>query len=295
KKDYVRGVIAGIGVCPSVKAFSTDAYDTLFAIVQHHPDATSKLRDIEDFYITKNKFGGDHGFTLMIKKKDGGEIDVSYLRSATGKKTSTRDVFLACLRVSVDPQIREFKDRTAKVCAICNEKLTKKTGREADHVKHFTTIVDEFIAMQPAPFTYPTETRECNDGTFRYRLTDTDKKDDTPDRSQGHAVIAVVLETMRSNLGDPTTQRMGCTIFSRISEMSEDNDRPLRAFRLNIDDIEHVVKQAAREYRGAGVDWMPHVNTTLQNIASYRRMIRRENNWKENLIDRMNRMHRMWG
>jgi hypothetical protein len=175
KKDYVRGVIAGIGVCPSVKAFSTDAYDTLFAIVQHHPDATSKLRDIEDFYITQNKFGGNHGFTLMIKKKDGGGIDVSYLRSATGKKTSTRDVFLACLRVSVDPQIREFKDNeTAKVCAICNEKLTKKTGLEADHVKHFTTIVDEFIAMQPAPFTYPTETRECNDGTFRYRLTDSE-------------------------------------------------------------------------------------------------------------------------
>jgi hypothetical protein len=175
KKDYVRGVIKGIGICKSIKAVSTDDYDTVLTIVQNHPEATAKLKDIEDFYIIKNTMGA--GFTLMIKKKGGGKMDVSYILSATGKGPSDRAVFHACLRVSVDPQIREFKnnERNTKECALCKKTLTNDTGREADHVKHFATIIDEFISMQPAPFTYPTETKECDDGTYRYRLTDTDR------------------------------------------------------------------------------------------------------------------------
>jgi hypothetical protein len=176
KKDYVRGVIAGIGICKSIKAVSTDAYDTVLAIVQNHPEATAKLKDIEDFYILKNAMGA--GFTLMIKKTSGGKTDVSYLKSATGKGPSPRTVFHACLRVSIDPQIRVFKDgQTTKVCALCKKKITNDTGREADHVNHFATIVDDFVLKQPgcqglSYFSYPTDTRECNDGTHRYRLTD---------------------------------------------------------------------------------------------------------------------------
>jgi hypothetical protein len=186
KKDYVRGIIAGIGICKSIKAVSTDAYNTVLAIVQNHAEATAKLKDIEDFYIMKNvmgaavSYGGNPsnaGFTLMIKKTSGGETDVSYIKSATGKGPSPRTVFHECLRVSVGPQIREFKDNcTDKICALCSKTLTKVSGREADHVKHFATIVDEFILMQPAPFTYPTETKEYNDGTHRYRLTDADSE-----------------------------------------------------------------------------------------------------------------------
>jgi 5-methylcytosine-specific restriction endonuclease McrA len=179
KKTYVRGVIAAIGVCDSVKAFLNGSYETVLAIVQNHPEATAKLKDIEDFYIKENTYGGrfSKGFTLMIKKKGGGEMDVSYITSATGKGPSPRTVFHSCLRVSIDPQIREFKDNeTKKVCALCNKKLTTDTGREADHVKHFVTIVDEFILTRPANFTYPTETKECNDGTYRYRLTDADSE-----------------------------------------------------------------------------------------------------------------------
>ena len=177
KKRYVRGVIEEIGVCDSVKAVSMDAYDTVLAIVQNHPEATAKLKGIEDFYIKKNIYGV--GFTLMIKKTGGVITDVSYIASATGKGPSPRTVFHACLRVSVDPQIRKFKDDcTDKICAmpLCSKKLTKDTGREADHVDHFATIVDDFIKMQPAPFTYPTETKECNDGTYRFRLTDADSE-----------------------------------------------------------------------------------------------------------------------
>jgi hypothetical protein len=172
KQNYVRGVIKGIGICESIKAVSTDAYDTVLAIVQNHPEATAKLQDIEDFYITKNAMGGK-GFTLMIKKTSGGATDVSYIVSATGKGPSPPMVFRTCLRNSIEPQIRKFKDgRTDKICALCSKKFTKDTGREADHIKFFAEIVEEFIAMQPAPFTYPTETKECTDGTCRYLLAD---------------------------------------------------------------------------------------------------------------------------
>jgi hypothetical protein len=92
KQNYVRGVIKGIGICESIKAVSTDAYDTVLAIVQNHPEATAKLQDIEDFYITKNAIGGK-GFTLMIKKTSGGVTDVSYIVSATGKGPSPPMVF----------------------------------------------------------------------------------------------------------------------------------------------------------------------------------------------------------
>ena len=176
KKDYVRGVIAGIGICDSVKAVSMDAYDTVLAIVQNHPEATAKLKDIEDFYIIKNRMGA--GFTLMIKKTGGGDIDVSYITSATGNGPSERTVFHECLRVSVGPQIRKFKSESPEtMCALCSKPLTKDTGREADHYGvHFATIVDDFVEMQTAPFTYPTETKECNDKTHRYRLTDADSE-----------------------------------------------------------------------------------------------------------------------
>jgi hypothetical protein len=179
KKSYVGGVIAGIGICKSIKAVSMRSYQTVLAIVQNHPEATAKLKDVEDFYIKKNTYGGK-GFTLMVKKKGGGECDISYITSATGKGPSPRTVFLACLRVSIDPQIRAFKDgETTKVCALCSKKITKDTGREADHVNHFATIVDDFISIQPgfqslSSYSYPTETKECNDNTYRYRLTDAD-------------------------------------------------------------------------------------------------------------------------
>jgi hypothetical protein len=178
KKKYVSGVIKGIGICRSVKAVSMDSYETLLAIVQNHPEADAKLRGIGDFRITKNKRGGQ-GFTLYIMKTGGGDpMDVSYNTSATGKGKSPRAVFLACLRVSIDPQIRKFKlnETMTQACTMCNKRFTADTGREADHVKHFVTIVDDFIAMQPTPFTYPTETRDCNDGTCQYRLTDADRE-----------------------------------------------------------------------------------------------------------------------
>ena len=180
KLKYVRGAIAKIGICDSVKAVSTTAYDEVFNIVTNHPEATAKLKDIEDFYIKKNPMG--KGFTLMIKKTGGGEVDVSYIVSAMGKGPCARTVFHACLRVSIDPQIRKFKDGvTTNVCAMCTKKLTKDTGREADHIKYFADIVNEFILMQPgctglSSFEYPTETKECNDGTYRYRLTDADSE-----------------------------------------------------------------------------------------------------------------------
>ncbi|KAJ1467054.1 hypothetical protein T484DRAFT_1756164 [Baffinella frigidus] len=179
KKAYVRGVIEEIGICDSVKAVSPGSYDKVLAIVQNHPEATAKLNGIEDFRIQKNAYGGRFakGFTLLIKKAGGGEVDVSYITSATGKRPCPRTVFHSCLRVSIDPQIHAFKDNeTTEVCALCNTTLTVDTGREADHTKHFATIVNEFVSMQPAPFTYPEKTKECNDGTYRYRLTDADSE-----------------------------------------------------------------------------------------------------------------------
>jgi hypothetical protein len=172
RKNYVRSVIAGIGLCTSIKAVSTDAFETVLAIVQNHPEATAKLHDIEDFYITKNAMNGN-GYTLMIKKTTGNAIDVSYIVSATGKGASMPTVFHNCLRVSIEPQTRKFKDGcTDKICAMCSKDFTKDTGCEVDHVKFFAEIVEEFIAMQAAPFAYPTETKECTDGTSRYRLAD---------------------------------------------------------------------------------------------------------------------------
>ena len=125
KMNYVRGVIAGIGICDSVKAVPMDTYDTVLAIVQNHPEATAKLQDIEDFYITKNAMW-EEGYTLMIKKTSGGSDAVSYIISATGTGPAPSTVFNSCLRNSIEPQIRKFKDGcTDKICKLCSKTFTK--------------------------------------------------------------------------------------------------------------------------------------------------------------------------
>ncbi|KAJ1467449.1 hypothetical protein T484DRAFT_1755865 [Baffinella frigidus] len=175
---------------------------------------------------------------------------------------------------------REFQDRKAAM----------KWSTDPQQIMHL---------LFTAP---PTSYAHVLEETAAARMSMLVEKDDTRNKTLGHSVIVVVLEMMRRNLGDPKTQGMGCDIFSRISETSENGGMPPRVFNLNIDDIEHVVKQAAREYRGAGVGWMPHANKTLQNIASFRRMILHREHWTTNLMHRMNRehwtknlMHRMWG
>lgn len=102
------------------------------------------------------------------------------------------------------------------------------------------------------------------------------RDDDTRNKAQGFAVIAVVLGMMRGNLGDSNTQRLGCDIFSRISEMyvAACGGMPPTVFSLNMDDIEHAVEKAVRAYQGTNVDWLQHADTVLQNISSIRGMTR---------------------
>ena len=55
---YAQNLIRRIGVCDSVKAVSMDDYNMVLAVVQNHPEADIKLRDIEDFCIMENAMGG---------------------------------------------------------------------------------------------------------------------------------------------------------------------------------------------------------------------------------------------
>lgn len=171
-EDYVRNLIIKINICDSVKNRGIEYYNKLYDIILKHPDSDSKLRNIEDFKISKNKLN-INAYELYIIKKDGIIEDVSWRICASGKHKKMKQEFVSALRYTIENQIYDFKKISdLTICSLCG--LSTNNTPHIDHIIHFDKIVEDFqkYIKKEAPINFD----NAPDNTNRRMFKEEDKE-----------------------------------------------------------------------------------------------------------------------
>jgi hypothetical protein len=138
-EEYVRSIIVSIGICSSIKSINPDYYNFFIDLFRMHPKYPEKIYNIYDLSITANKISSKQ-FELNIIREDGSTDDISWRNCIYGEK----DNFKTALRVSIDDQIKQFRNNNNKnECALC--KTTDAISYHVDHENHFEEILFNFL------------------------------------------------------------------------------------------------------------------------------------------------------
>jgi hypothetical protein len=151
KKKYIRNILnkikEEIGTEITIKTHNSIYFDFLNDLMDKHSGKEEKLkgRKIKDFKI-KDHTKQIGAIELHIIYENDETDPVSWVQCCGGKKSSTKENFIAALRVCIEPQIKEFrKNLKVFTCWSCGCDLTF-TGYEVDHVNpQFAILVKEFV------------------------------------------------------------------------------------------------------------------------------------------------------
>ena len=141
KQQYIRELLAKIGVCDSVGIY----FDDIKNIVSHHPKADIKLAKLKDFKI-QNSILNKKALQLIIINDDDTITDISWLICASKKLKTNNDNLKAAFRNCILPQIEKFIEQndTSK-CQMCGIELNNNF--HIDHIKMFKEIMEEFLCV----------------------------------------------------------------------------------------------------------------------------------------------------
>ena len=197
-EDYVRNLIKEIGFCSSVKNKTGGYYERLLEIAKLHPDSASKIHNISDFAIVKNKL--NQAYELNIVRLDGSLIDISWRLCISGKRPSDKTNLYSAFRYVIDDQTYAFKRQAqCNTCELC--KCPLNGCFHIDHVIHFQQLVDDFLKI--STLHVPTHFMECDDGTHRHTFFPSDNAiaEEFSDYHRRNAVLRMVCPTC--NLSRP--------------------------------------------------------------------------------------------
>ncbi len=139
-EEYVRNLFNEIGLCNSVKTKNVDYYNKIYNIILNHPNSESKLSNIIDFKIIKNKLNNNF-FEINIIKQDNIIEDVSW-RKCIYNKNINHDLNSA-LRYSINDQIYEYRNSVdISKCKLCDKPTNNKP--HIDHIIEFKNLVIDF-------------------------------------------------------------------------------------------------------------------------------------------------------
>lgn len=144
-QDFVRTLLHSISETNSVKQGHKDDYTTLCALVERHPESSTKLRNMCDLGIRRNRMN-PRCMEMYVVYKDGAIEDISWVKCISGKPTSVDHDFRAALRCSVEGQIHTWrKVSKSQYCDLCQTWL-QGTPWHVDHVIHFQKLAADFVA-----------------------------------------------------------------------------------------------------------------------------------------------------
>ncbi len=169
--EYTQKIINKIGLCPSIRTKSIDDYNFFIDLFRLHPDYPEKIDNICDISIVKNKVNTNL-FQLNILKNDGSIDNISWVACVTGKK---KDSFKSALRVSIEPQIKDFRTKCIYECSICKTKVSP-IDSHVDHENHFEEILCKFLKTTNKK--KPTEFKDTDDGRKSFTLNDKEYEDE---------------------------------------------------------------------------------------------------------------------
>ena len=165
--DDVRRRIAAIGVTPSIRETSPAEYEFFHELVKRHAAHEEKLKDLSDIAIRQD-VKNQKGLAIDIVNTDGSRTEISWRNCVTGKSEPQRSKFHSALRYAVEDQIAAFREQSiVEICELCTESLslmergvgTRSVSTHVDHILHFETLADNFMALQEItiPTTYEKE------------------------------------------------------------------------------------------------------------------------------------------
>ena len=167
--DYVRDLIYRIKVTDSVKGKGNSYYEQLLEIARLHPESAVKLRNISDFFITRNRLNV-RALQLNVKRLDGTVTDISWTCCIKGEPSDMTNLY-AAFRHVVQDQTMEFRTLVHEnaTCELCSTHAHKF---HVDHVVHFQQLVADFLTT--TTLQVPTQFAECDDGTHRHTFLEAD-------------------------------------------------------------------------------------------------------------------------
>ena len=173
-EKYVKKIIyEDIGICNDIKNTYSDKYYILIKILERHPDFNSKsenMCNIKIMYDTLNK----KALKILIVKKDGSNIDISWRCAISGKNKSKKQNLMSAMRSSIDQQIKQFrKEHNNESCQICGNIERLQVDHNDEKNSAFDELVSNFI-RENKDIKIPDKFVELKDDTHRNRFLEED-------------------------------------------------------------------------------------------------------------------------
>ncbi|MEW5297650.1 MAG: hypothetical protein WDW38_006825 [Sanguina aurantia] len=193
-KDHVRQLLARIGACDRVEAPEDVAM--LRALVMRLPHHNSKLKNLQDFSISKLKLN-PAALEVNIIRTDNTIRTISWLACVTGVFKSPKTRLLGAFRFAVHSQVQTFRNRskaTITDCDLCGNALNGLF--HVDHVNQFEGLVKAFKASVDGSPKFPPLSGLCEqtDGTHRMMFNPADSAYKTAFQSyhRANAILRVL-------------------------------------------------------------------------------------------------------
>lgn len=205
-EQYVKKIIyEDIGICYDIKNIYPDEYSLLIKILERHPCYEIKSSNICNLKIQENQY--KNGYEIIIIKKDGSLVDISWKVAITGKHKSKKGELMSAMRVSVEDQIEDFR-RNCDIycCELCgnNERL------DVDHNDEKKSAFDELaynFVNDNNDIKIPDNFGELNDGTNRRGFLEKNNvfKDKWVEYHRQYAILRMLCH--KCNISRPKTKR----------------------------------------------------------------------------------------
>lgn len=142
-ENYIRSIIAEIGICSSVKQFYPSYYNFFSELFQNHPNYPEKTLNTVDIFITQNKISPAHLELNLLKQTQNiiSTDNISWRSCISGK---SKNHLKSALRVAIHDQILEFR-RNCPLVQCCFCKSTDASEYHVDHINHFEEILAKFL------------------------------------------------------------------------------------------------------------------------------------------------------
>jgi hypothetical protein len=188
-KKNIREIIDKIGACDSVKLKHPEYVPVFYNLFNRHPDYPSKFIGLTDIRIGYNPVFREN-LEVYIIKNNGDIENVSVLNHCiTGKP---KDNLKMAMRVSIHPQIEEYKNNNTPVCELCR----KHEKIEIDHHSEkspFAKLYNEF--MNTNKLTIPNSFDDTKSHMKCFKKMDEKFKENWIKYHKEHAILRMLCKS----------------------------------------------------------------------------------------------------
>lgn len=172
---YTRALFARVGVTLDLQSADPEAYAFVWALLQRHPRAAEKLKDVVKLEINEVAGSRDNKrvYGVWVIRSDGSRDDIAAIgKCINGRDSTPKAMLLAAMRQAIEPQIKQHRRLSAStICAACGESVDASDSH-VDHIITFSELTNKFLhGRMDVPTTFDSDA----DSTTHRRFKAADK------------------------------------------------------------------------------------------------------------------------